>query len=410
LRSTLTTLGIAISSGALVSMVAFVLGLQTQFEEPIQALGLLNNITVQPRSEEDDARPLDDEALESMEQIPGVAYAYPDFRLSQVAISTGDNEETGYAIGMPREATLISMFDDLLVAGEYFSLGDDAEAVIGEELASDLGFESPNSAVGRTIDIATSGLDATEGGQFELRRQELRVRISGVVRPPSFAMSFGHRSVILPVDTMRDLPGTIVERNLNRLRNQESASLTGYPLITVHTHKAADVFRVEKTIQDMGFEARAFANRIKEARRFFVFMEVLLTAVGTVGLIVAGLGIMNTLMMAVLERYQEIGIYKAIGASDGDVRVLFLTEAAALGVLGGLGGLLLARVVCWILQWGIDQYARHQGVEGPLGAFEFPLWLLVGAVLYATGISILSGLYPASRAARVDPIEALRGE
>jgi putative ABC transport system permease protein len=160
----------------------------------------------------------------------------------------------------------------------------------------------------------------------------------------------------------------------------------------------------------MGFEARSVLSRVKEARRFFVFMEVLLASVGTVGLVVAGLGILNTLLMTVMERYQEIGIYKAIGASNGDVRILFLTEAAVLGLAGGLGGLLLAKIVCWFLQWGINQYALHQGIEGPTDAFHFPLWLLAGAVFYAVVISVLSGLYPASRAARIDPIHALRGE
>jgi ABC-type antimicrobial peptide transport system permease subunit len=114
--------------------------------------------------------------------------------------------------------------------------------------------------------------------------------------------------------------------------------------------------------------------------------------------------------MSVLERYQEIGIYKAIGASDHDIRVLFLTEAALVGLLGGLGGLVLARLVSWLIQWGVDQYAVRQGVPGPFDLFYFPWWLLSGAVLFATAVSIVSGLYPASRAARVDPIRALRGE
>jgi putative ABC transport system permease protein len=135
----------------------------------------------------------------------------------------------------------------------------------------------------------------------------------------------------------------------------------------------------------------------------------LLTAVGTVGLVVAGLGIMNTLLMTVMERYQEIGIYKAIGASDGDIRVLFLMEAAVLGCIGGVGGLVLARVVCWILQWGINEYARRQGIQGPIPAFQFAFWLLAGAVAYSVAISVLSGLYPATRAAKTDPIRALRG-
>jgi putative ABC transport system permease protein len=126
-------------------------------------------------------------------------------------------------------------------------------------------------------------------------------------------------------------------------------------------------------------------------------------------LVVAGLGIMNTLLMSVMERYQEIGIYKAIGASDSDVGILFLTEAAVLGLIGGLSGLALARVVCWGLQWAIGIYASREGIEEFGDVFRFPLWLLAGAVAYAVLISLLSGVYPATRAARVDPIRALRG-
>jgi ABC-type antimicrobial peptide transport system permease subunit len=137
---------------------------------------------------------------------------------------------------------------------------------------------------------------------------------------------------------------------------------------------------------------------------------VLLGCVGTVALVVAALGIVNTLLMSVLERYQEIGIYKAIGASDGDLLVMFLTEASILGFLGGLGGLLLGRVVSWGLGVAVNYYARTQGVEEHLFVFAFPVWLLAGVVVFSILISVLAGVYPAIRAARVDPIRALRAE
>jgi len=419
LRSILTILGISIASGALVSMVSFVLGLQAQVEAPLKGLGLLNNIEVRPggrgedrpgkRGEAPGPRVLDDAALDRFQQIRGVDYVYPDFRISQIQLIRGDESCTAYAVGLPREASLISLVGDRLVAGDYFSLGFDAEALLGEKLLKDLGYENPSAAVGDTVELDAAGLDTVESGQFEFRHERLAVRIVGVYRPPGFATSIGSGAVLLPVDTMRDLPGTRIERNLSRLRSQDGADLEGYPQVTVHTKEPIDVFRVEQSIRDMGYETRAVMSRIQEARRFFVFMEVLLTAVGTVGLVVAGLGIMNTLLMTVMERFQEIGIYKAIGASDGDVRILFLTEAAVLGVVGGLGGLVLARGVCWLLQWGINRYAMSQGVEGPTDVFLFPIWLLAGAVLYSLVISVISGLYPATRAARVNPIEALRG-
>ena len=88
---------------------------------------------------------------------------------------------------------------------------------------------------------------------------------------------------------------------------------------------------------------------------------------------------------------------------------MFLVEAAAVGFLGGIAGLGLARVVSWILGYAFNAYAARQGVDGPEAVFVFPLWLLAGSVLYCVIISIVSGLYPASRAANIDPIQALRG-
>lgn len=406
LRSLLTMLGIAISSGALVSMVAFAVGLQAQFELPIQKLGLLNDIEVRPGNK---GVALDDRAVEKIQKIRGVSYVYPDFRLSQLNVIHGKRSRSSMAIGLPREASLVQVFDEMIVAGEYFSLGTEPQAMVSDRSLRDLGFDSPQAAIGQTLQIEVSGLDAKQPNQFELRKQQTSVRVVGVYRAPGIMEEFGHGALLLPADVMRDMPGVDFERALRRLRSDKEP-MKGYSRVTVRTDSPQTAFRVEKQIAAMGFGARAVAGRIKEARRAFLFLEVLLSAVGTVGLVVAGLGIMNTLLMSVMERYQEIGIYKAIGASDGDVGILFLTEAAVLGLLGGFSGLVLARVVCWGLQWAIGIYASREGIEEFGDVFRFPFWLLAGAVAYAVLISLLSGVYPATRAARVDPIRALRGQ
>jgi ABC-type antimicrobial peptide transport system permease subunit len=178
----------------------------------------------------------------------------------------------------------------------------------------------------------------------------------------------------------------------------------------VRARSPGHVPEIEDAIRRMGYDTRALATRLASIRQFFVFLEVLLASVGTVALLVAGLGILNTLLMSVLERYSEIGLYKAIGASSGDIRTLFLTEAAVLGFVGGLGGLLLAKGATALLQLAINAYAERQNVAGLEGVFLFPLWLLLGTIGFSIAISIVSGLYPAHRAASVDPIQALRRE
>ena len=128
----------------------------------------------------------------------------------------------------------------------------------------------------------------------------------------------------------------------------------------MRVERPTDLVKVEKRLKEMGLGARTSIERLEEMRKFFVFLDVLLAAVGTVALVVAALGIINTLLMAVLERYQEIGTYKAIGAADGDIVVLFLTEAILLGLAGGRPGGSAAR---FRRSSAVNIYARGQGVE-----------------------------------------------
>jgi len=415
LRATLTAVGIAIASGSLVSMVAFAVGMQTQLEAPFASFGLLNQIRVRPPAAEDadegedpDGPRLDDAALESFRTLDGVEYAAPDMRMIELEIRHGEISREVRALGIPREAGLLWLVDDLVQAGSFFSLSMEPEALVGSTLAEELGFETPGAAVGAMLTVETARL-ALDGHEVSLHKSSFEVRICGVFEPPGFAFRIGSRGLLLPIDQMHKVPGLAFRSRLDALRAGEDVGAPSYDRVVVGVTSPSVLPRVERQISALGYEATSVMDELAEARTFFVFLDVLLGAVGTVALIVAGLGILNTLLVTVLERTAEIGVYKAIGASDGDVRILFLSEAATLGFVGGLGGLVLAGVVTALLQVAVNVYAATQDIAGSVDVFRFPLWLLAGSVAFAVLISIASGVYPASRAARVDPIEALRG-
>ena len=412
LRAVLTTFGVAIASGALTSMLAFALGLQRQAEAPFQKLGLLNNIEVFPRDEapEGEPVPLDDAALDRIEALPHVSLAYPDFRMRGIHVRCGESHaaET-IAISLPREVALVGFLDSVLTAGTFFSQGDAPEAVIGAELAKELGFAAPAAALGAELTVEASGLNLTAPDQFQYERQEFTVRVVGIYEFPGMGPQLLGGSLVLPVDVMKRVPGIEFGAALERLRGGGGGARDGYGRAMARVEHPRHLAETARAIREMGFGARTMLDELKEMRTFFLLMDLLLASVGTVALVVASLGIINTLVMAVLERYQEIGIYKAIGASDGDVRVLFLTEAAGVGLLGGGAGLLLARVVAAVIDVVARRYALTQGITLPGSLFAFPWWLLAGAVLFCLAVSLLAGVYPASRAARVDPICALRG-
>ena len=147
---------------------------------------------------------------------------------------------------------------------------------------------------------------------------------------------------------------------------------------------------------------------------FFVVLQIIFGGVGAIALLVAAIGIANTMTMSILERTREIGLMKAVGATNRDVLSIFLGEAAGIGFIGGLGGI----VIGWLAAQAMNVLAivylagqaSQQGGAPPSVAVYTPIWLPVFALIFSTFIGMLSGLYPALRAATMIPVQALKYE
>ena len=164
---------------------------------------------------------------------------------------------------------------------------------------------------------------------------------------------------------------------------------------------------MENRIRELGFNAVSLNDALTGAKRAFIILDIVLSLVGSIALAVSSLGIVNTMVMSILERTREIGIMKAIGGSDGDIRRIFLVEAAVIGGMGGAAGVVLGWVVGRAINVGANLYIQSQG--GPTGnLFSLPLWLVAGAIAFAFVVSLIAGTYPAACAARLDPVQALR--
>lgn len=410
LRMALTTIGVSIAAGAMFTMVAFALGLQHQAETPFRLLDLFKNIEVKPITGEKAKKSpmLDDQMLARMEQIPGVEVVYPDLRIKDLKLLHGKRTANGLALAMPREALMFGTPEEMLTAGRFFS-NESHEILLGKRLVTDLGFTSPEKALGAEVTIEATGFLPTEGSSFVLQRRQIKVVVVGVVDVPPLLPRHIQRAVLLPVELMKDIP-RLYDETVLQLDKLGPNAAKSYPSATVRVESPTHLEAVEAQIRKLGFRTRTVLSRFEEMRLFFVFLEVLFGAVGTVALLVAALGIVNTLLMSVLERYQEIGIYKALGASDGDLVVLFLTEAAIIGLAGGVGGLALGWGVASLIGLGVNYYAQTRHVTSHLDLFAFPGWLLAATVLFSALVSVIAGVYPALRAARIDPIRVLHRE
>jgi hypothetical protein len=182
-----------------------------------------------------------------------------------------------------------------------------------------------------------------------------------------------------------------------------------YPHVTLSLDPNVAYEPVRDSVKALGFRTFSYADEFKEIRKFFFYFKLGLSVVGLIALITASLGIVNTMVMSIIERTREIGILKALGAEERDIRVLFLAESGMIGSIGAVVGIIFG----WLITRAASIVAHTIMAKEGIPRFELfalPLWLILTAFVFGLVVSLLAGLYPAARAARVDPVEALRNE
>jgi putative ABC transport system permease protein len=177
----------------------------------------------------------------------------------------------------------------------------------------------------------------------------------------------------------------------------------------VRAKSPSQIEAIENTIKAMGFGTFSLLDASRNLTLVFTIFDSLLFIFGSLALAVATLGIVNTLVMAILERRREIGVLKALGAADRDVKQLFFVEAGVMGLFGGILGVGFGWFIGRALTWGTNIYLHRQNLPSA-HVFSVPWWLVLLSILFSVGVSLVAGLYPASRAAKLNPVEALRYE
>jgi putative ABC transport system permease protein len=232
------------------------------------------------------------------------------------------------------------------------------------------------------------------------------LRIVGIVTDdPDTLRGMGRARAFIPLDFAQGLQIMMP----SDLRDGDGLGGRTYTQISVRVQNSRDVPRVEDAIHRMGFGAFSVLDASRNLQRFFTVLDLFLGIFGSLALAVASLGIVNTLVMAILERRREIGILKALGASDSDVKMLFFAEAGAMGIVGGLLGVGLGWMIGKVINTATNIYLHRQNLPSET-FWSVPWWLVLGALGFSLIVSLASGLYPAARAARLDPVKALRYE
>jgi putative ABC transport system permease protein len=435
LRNSLTTLGVAVGVASLVAMLSLGVGLQELASKRLSNSGLFDTVIVMPRRNMQtmrrpaataatvkEAPALDDDARRTMERLPNVVEVYPQIRFPTEVRYNGNPYSTIVA-GVPDSARGNGAYDG--IQGSFFSGPNADEAILQIEFAKDLS-EQTATLIGRDLVVryaerqalqaqsgssdgsTRNGADASGGG-FSIVPREKKLRIVGIIEtePAAGFGGFGSGRLLIPLE----VASTLRAAQVNDLRDAVRATngKPAYASLTVRAKSPSQIEAIENAIKAMGFGTFSLLDASRNLKLFFTIFDLLLAIFGSLALAVATLGIVNTLVMAILERRREIGILKALGAADRDVKQLFFVEAGVMGLFGGVLGVGFGWFIGRALTWATNIYLHRQNLPSA-HVFSVPWWLVLGAIAFAVAVSLAAGLYPATRAAHLNPVEALRYE
>jgi ABC-type antimicrobial peptide transport system permease subunit len=431
-RNALTTLGVAVGVASLVAMLSLGVGLQELASKRLSQSGLFDTILVTPknsfrgpgRPQRDEqpnkpVRVLDEEARKEIEKFPNVVEVYPQIRFF-TEVRFNNKPFATVVAGMPESSKNSGSFDAM--KGHFFSSPAADEAILQIEFAKELS-ENTASLIGQELVLryaerqalqanGSSAADHTTepSGGFSVVPKELRLKIIGVVEtePAQGYGGYGNARLLIPLETAATLRAAQVN-DLRDIVRDSAANKTTYASLSVRAKSPSQVEAVEASIKNLGFNAFSLLDASKSLRTFFSVFDSLLGIFGALALAVATLGIVNTLVMSILERRREIGVLKALGAADSDVQKLFFVEAGVMGLLGGILGVTFGWLLGRAVTYGTNVYLHRQNLNS-IELSSVPWWLVLAALVFAVLVSLVAGLYPASRAAKLNPVDALRYE
>jgi putative ABC transport system permease protein len=420
LRNALTTIGIAVGVASLVAMMSLGIGLQRFANQQLMKSGMFQTVFVtsrqDPRNMDEDrdnnagTKPeespaLDDAARAKIAALPGVEEVAPEVRAT-AEVEYGDHTNFTMLAGLPWSARDEDSLEKM--KGRFFTSATAEEAILQRDFAKKLD-TNPENLLGKTIVVRYARRRGGSPEGFQIERQQKSFTIVGLLdeQPYGGMRMISRARVFVPTQTAlaMDLMQPADTQQLVRADPAER----NYSMLTVRMVSATQAEAVEDAVKKMHFSAYSYLDATRSMRRFFAVLDMFLGIFGSLALAVASLAIVNTLVMAVLERRREIGIMKAIGASDSDVKRVFFAEAATMGFLGGVIGVVLGWLIGRAINLGANLYLQRLKMP-PEGLLMVPLWLALAAVLFAVLVSVVAGIYPAARAARLDPVEALRYE
>lgn len=419
LRTFLTVLGVIIGTSSIIVMLSLGFGMSQSNEELISQWGSLTTINVHKGWSDIPGKKveaLDDKAVATFKSIPNVEAVSPAVSTYGIIIN-GRYQAHMDIKGIDPDA--MEAFGYTVSEGRLLNHSDDLAVVFGAEVFQN--FHDPKSRVYKEPklnlmrDRMTLTMDQNFGyeqpGENKPKPKEYKIKTVGIMEPGDDWET--NYSVYMPLVQVQKL---IKEQEASQGQGQQQPGRgkdKGYNQVNIKVNDMKNVQDVQKTIKDMGHEAYSLNDQLDSMNKQASVMQAVLGGIGAISLLVAAIGITNTMVMSIYERTKEIGVMKVIGASLKDIKRLFLFESALIGLLGGIFGVGFSYLLSFIANKFGSQFVDMlgMGMGGEVTKISIiPLWLVFAAMGFSSLIGVISGYYPAKRAMNLSALEAIRTE
>lgn len=439
-RSVLTISGVLIGTAAIVVMLSLGIGMKVSFQMQLERMGSLNVIEVNPYYFQEDGmgggysreNVLDDKAVAKIAAIEGVEAVSPYLQTSLKLVS---GKYAMYANVIGIDTKTLEAFDFKVEEGRLLNEEDTTSLLFGS--STPYNFYNPRATGGRggyfyfggyggdgerqepDVDVLNDKLVMTfdysygerrptgVGGSTNNRPPKLyKVKGVGLLEESQDEKSY---SIFMNIEYLRK----IIKEN-ERLQNSQGIrsgrNQEGYQQVKVKVKDMDDVQKVQNQIKDMGYGVYSLIDILESMQETSATIQTVLGGIGAISLLIAAIGITNTMIMSIYERTREIGVMKVLGCMLGDIRNMFLFEAGLIGFLGGVAGLGFSYIVSALLNRFAGGLFGGGGYGGDSVVSVIPLWLALTALGFATLVGLISGFMPARRAMKLSALEAIKTE
>lgn len=424
LRTFLTVLGVLIGTSSIIVMLSIGFGMQESYMGMLSRMGDLTTVNVYKyyggygdtsSGRGSDEAKLDDAAIATFKNLPHVIAVSPIVETWGMIVS---GRNMAYVTLKGIEPESMEHFGYKLEEGRLLEPGDNLSIVFGGGMKYNFYnerdirrgiYEPPevdlmNDRMIFTFDTSYGYSDPIYDQQRP-RYKEYKLKTAGVLQEGNWDTDY---SVFMPIKTVEKM---IEEKEKAENGSSQSRGKSKeYERVLVKVDDVNNVQEVQQIIRDSGYDAYSLSDSLEEMQRMSNIIKAVLGGIGAISLLVAAIGITNTMVMSIYERTKEIGIMKVIGASIADIKRLFLFESALIGLLGGVFGVGMSFLLSFVLNQFGSGFLMNMGLEDGARISIIPIWLIFAALGFSALIGILSGYYPARRAMKLSALEAIRTE